>query len=379
MTARPNRCVLAAVLVVILAVFGGRCSATPFFARQLNMACSACHNGFPRLNAFGFAFRANNFRLPGDSASTPLIWKKTVPLAVQVKPTWTQFQPGSFKVQFTETQLLGGGLVGPRTSLYLHHGWYLDAKPQPFPTWEFWVQQVLDERSGLMLKAGQFELPLAYSPEISKTTIAYPVILFSSGLVSNDVALGGAVSGIQLSGRAGRRVSWFLEAGAPAFNQSGNPVGDRTFFGRFRDVFGRVEAGAPGRSGGAFLYLTSPEPRTPGGAGGGHGTRLGLDGTFTWKANQVQAMWVYGENARPAGKGTVRGGFVEADRMFLPWLGATIRLDVQSSSLPGPAHYLDAKTLTVRFYPVPRVKLAAEVQALDHGGAALGFQAALTY
>lgn len=367
------------LLAVLFLAPGNAGRATPFFARQLNLACASCHSGFPRLNAFGVAFKANNFRLPGDPAKTPPIWRKTIPLAVQVKPTWLMLSPGSLRVQFTETQILAGGSVGPRTAFYMHDGRYLDAKPQPFPTWELWVQQVVDDRSRLMVKAGQFELPLGYSPEINKTTISYPIILFSSNLVSNDVALGGAVSGLQLSGRTGAGLTWYAEAGAPAATQSGNPVGDRVFFGRFRDFFGRVAMGDPGRNLGAFIYLFSPEPRTGGGSDS-HGLRAGLDGNLFWKGNQFQGMWIYGESTRPStSRGTLRGGFIEADRMVLPWFGITARLDVQSSSAPGIAHYLDAKTLTVRFYPVQHVKLAAEAQSLDHGARTFSLQAALTY
>jgi len=38
----------------------------PNFARKYGMACSACHNPIPRLNDFGFKFRAAGFRLPEE-------------------------------------------------------------------------------------------------------------------------------------------------------------------------------------------------------------------------------------------------------------------------------------------------------------------------
>ena len=38
----------------------------PNFARRYNMSCSSCHNPVPRLNDFGFKFRAAGFRLPDD-------------------------------------------------------------------------------------------------------------------------------------------------------------------------------------------------------------------------------------------------------------------------------------------------------------------------
>lgn len=38
----------------------------PNFARRYNMSCSSCHNPVPRLNDFGFKFRAAGFRLPDE-------------------------------------------------------------------------------------------------------------------------------------------------------------------------------------------------------------------------------------------------------------------------------------------------------------------------
>ena len=52
--------------------------------------------------------------------------------------------------------MVAGGLLTRQTAFYLHHLLYLDAVPQGFPTWDFWVQHVVDERNKIMIKAGQF-------------------------------------------------------------------------------------------------------------------------------------------------------------------------------------------------------------------------------
>ena len=41
-------------------------SAMPNFARKYSMSCSGCHNPVPRLNEFGFKFRAAGFRMPDE-------------------------------------------------------------------------------------------------------------------------------------------------------------------------------------------------------------------------------------------------------------------------------------------------------------------------
>src|ERR1051326_2375209 len=143
------------LLLLILMIYCAEAEATPFFARTYKFACTTCHNGYPRLNDFGLAFKANGFRIPGAEKTAPLAWQKTVPLAVQVLPTEMRFSPGEGKAEFTDTQLLAGGLLTPRTSFYLHHSLWIDDKPVEFPSYEVWVQQVLDEHTKLMLKIGQ--------------------------------------------------------------------------------------------------------------------------------------------------------------------------------------------------------------------------------
>src|ERR1051325_6712287 len=37
----------------------------PSFSRQTKLACSACHNGFPQLTAFGRMFKLNGYTMTG--------------------------------------------------------------------------------------------------------------------------------------------------------------------------------------------------------------------------------------------------------------------------------------------------------------------------
>jgi hypothetical protein len=53
----------------------------PLFARKNALPCTTCHFAFPRLNAFGMAFRQNGYRMPGQAGESP--WEsKEFPLAV---------------------------------------------------------------------------------------------------------------------------------------------------------------------------------------------------------------------------------------------------------------------------------------------------------
>jgi hypothetical protein len=360
----------AVLLCVFVAGLASPSHGTPFFARTYGMRCSSCHSGFPRLNDFGRAFKANNFRIPGAEKDALLAWQKTIPVAAQVKPTQMRSHPGGSKSEFTDTQLLAGGLLTRSTALYVHHSYFIDDKSIRFPSWEAWVQQVVNEHGKIMLKAGQFELPYAYSSEVNRTTISSPLTLFGASLQSNDVSLGAPMSGLQMSGTTPGKMRWFIAGGAPPYTAGANLIGDRTFFGRFRDVFGRLAWGPADREIGLFAMAIHPPRSRTDPATEGRGTRLGLDGFFHWRGFQIQAMAVYGETANATGsggRGVMRTGFVEVDRMIRPWLGVTGRLDVLERTGNAAPGYRDAKTLAVRVYPYPLVKVQAEHQWLDHG------------
>ena len=55
--------------IAAIATFAPEASALPVFARQVGMACNACHyQHFPLLNAFGRAFKAGGFTMMGTEA-----------------------------------------------------------------------------------------------------------------------------------------------------------------------------------------------------------------------------------------------------------------------------------------------------------------------
>ena len=354
--------------------------ATPFFARNYGFSCQTCHAGFPRLNRFGLAFKANNFRIPGAEKNAPFAWRHTIPLAAEVVPFYERLSPGSHVTQYTDTQLLAGGLLTPDTAFYLHHSYFIDTTPTQFPSYEFWVQQAVDEQNKTSIKAGQFELPYAYSPFINKITPSTP-LLFGTLLEANDVSVGAAMSGVQLSvGRLdGTRA--YLAYGAPPANGNGTLKGDNTFLGRFRDLFLRVAQGRADKQVGIFGYFTNP-PRDPANPNSvERGRRYGIEGTLLMRAVDLQAMAVYGENSDPLGNGKpgfFRSAFIEADRMLLPWLGVTGRWDIQSLYTAGRT-YNDAMTVALRLYPYRSIKLSLEYQRLDHDRSATTLSAAVTY
>ena len=82
---------LGALLLAIAPLVPGISHAMPVFARQYNVSCVACHDAFPRLNAFGEHFAASNFRMPqwrdtmADLGDTQLALPKSLPLAIRAQ------------------------------------------------------------------------------------------------------------------------------------------------------------------------------------------------------------------------------------------------------------------------------------------------------
>ncbi|MGA7613703.1 MAG: hypothetical protein WBX15_00855 [Thermoanaerobaculia bacterium] len=58
-----------AVLLALAAMLAGSLPAfaVPVFARKYKTSCQTCHVGFPKLNAFGEAFRLNGYRFPNET------------------------------------------------------------------------------------------------------------------------------------------------------------------------------------------------------------------------------------------------------------------------------------------------------------------------
>ena len=134
--------------VVVLLTTASTASAVPAFARKYQTSCQTCHIVFPKLNAYGEAFRLRGYRLPGEteemvkqppvSLGAPAykklwpqsIWpgeiSSAVPLAVNVKladlNTSSRADDGSVTsvkndLQFPqEVNIFGAGTLGEHVS-----------------------------------------------------------------------------------------------------------------------------------------------------------------------------------------------------------------------------------------------------------------------
>jgi len=141
---------LAFAMAAALLACSGQAEAVPAFARKYHTSCQTCHSIFPKLNAFGEAFRLKGYRMPGEteemvtekpvSLGAPAykrLWPEAiwpgelpggVPLALNIKFAWVNtstLNPDgtvtSVKndLQFPqEANIFGAGTLGDHVSFF---------------------------------------------------------------------------------------------------------------------------------------------------------------------------------------------------------------------------------------------------------------------
>lgn len=87
-----HRTAIAGLLFAVAGILRPEATlAMPAFARQYSVSCVVCHDAFPKLNAYGQAFAAANYRMPHwrdtmmDLGDSRLALPKALPLAVRAQ------------------------------------------------------------------------------------------------------------------------------------------------------------------------------------------------------------------------------------------------------------------------------------------------------
>lgn len=138
---KRNAFVLAGLIVVVLLISAQQALCLPAFARKYKTSCTTCHVGYPKLNAFGEAFRNNGYQFPGhmdaeyvkedavnlgnDSSFPREIWPGSIPGSspiaillsggVDYDPTEKHFSFGEMANSITA---LAGGTLGEDLSFW---------------------------------------------------------------------------------------------------------------------------------------------------------------------------------------------------------------------------------------------------------------------
>jgi len=202
---RASRSVLSAVLVVLASA----CLATPghalpIFARKYNLQCTTCHFAFPRLNAFGRAFRQNGYRMAGALGTSP--WEdKDVPIAfiadvgydythlmIPAHGATPELVANTSRFQQNGVELQTAGCLAPHVSFHVDSNF--EGVGQALQSGQAWVQlDDVSKNGGLNVKAGIYDadLPfLASSRTLTAHEYLFPLTFDAQGVELNGVHTG---------------------------------------------------------------------------------------------------------------------------------------------------------------------------------------------
>jgi hypothetical protein len=163
-----------AVALAAAAALPAPASAIPVFAHRFGLTCQVCHTEVPHLTPFGERFLANGYRIPGARE------KGVFPVAIRVE---TDYASGGAvdpdethgplpKTIVNEVEVLTGGNIGNRVS-YWGEQYFVDGG-FPGNSRDVWMADRLTPdaaRIPVLVRGGQFTLPLPIDPETFRETV----------------------------------------------------------------------------------------------------------------------------------------------------------------------------------------------------------------
>ncbi len=257
---RPTLAVAAIATLLFASLSVRQAESLPLFARKFGVQCTTCHLAFPRLNAFGIAFRQNGYRMPGTKGHSP--WEdKEVPLSVigNVGMQYThQTQPDSSAFVFVQNavEFHSAGTLAENISFHFDNNF----AGVNLPLYSGVAYVIFDDviaDGKLNVKTGIFDSDLPYLADSRKTTLSgylAPVTLAGQGIELNGTSSGwtyavGVNTSARTMGQPGKTFvtletpyAWFVR------DFSGQLVGGRV-------VMDRQDARAAGKTGAAHTQV----------------------------------------------------------------------------------------------------------------------------
>jgi hypothetical protein len=333
--------------------------AVPAFARAYKTPCTTCHVQFPKLNAFGMAFKQRGYRMPGQAGG--FIWKKgNLPLAALATVTYERLDTDSATTGTVDRRGLdffSAGSVGPRVSYFLDFG-FDQAEFQTdggdtgsvtttVPGGTFLIFDDLLSDSRLNLRAGVMSDEFLYLASARRTTMVDYL-----APVSPDH------TGIELNGVTGNGLRY-----AAGFGDD-EMVGVDGVSNNLRAGYGWVTYGMPGQSVGA-RFIAAQAGTSP--AADGTHTQVDLNTDLhAGSANLILAY--YAQDHMGGVPGDKQSNWLaEAVYPATSRLLVTARYENQETKVGGAAvPGTDTQSvLNASYYLLPNMKLQAEVSALD--------------
>ena len=217
-------CVASFVLSLLMV---GRAEAIPVFAHRFNLTCQACHTVVPHLTAFGELFMANGYRIAG------LKPKPAFPVSVRVEAAYASAgaaDPDDVKGPLPKTivnevEFLMGGSAGARGSYWFEP--YVVDGGFPGVVRDAWYAQRLTPDAAkrpLVVRAGQFTLPVPLDPETFRET-TQPYLIWSQTAGGNPFNFFDTKIGLEFEvGNPARQIGGTFSLLKGADTQSGLPA-----------------------------------------------------------------------------------------------------------------------------------------------------------
>ncbi|HLI95788.1 MAG TPA: hypothetical protein VKT72_06845 [Candidatus Baltobacteraceae bacterium] len=233
-----SRIVFSTALIGFLVAAGlrsGPAVAIPIFAHQYGVTCEKCHSVIPHLNAFGAAFMASGYRIPGvkPGPAFPIAAKMNL-----VASTENQGD-GLPKDIVDEVETFTAGAIGDRASYFLEQ--YVVDGGMPGLTRDAWIIDRVNpwnSRIPVFAQAGSFTLPVPVDPETFRDSYqGYAVMEQTVG--NNPFNFFDPKIGIHASaGDATRGLSGQAFVGQGHDRQSGTPSYGDDWMGVLQEAMG---------------------------------------------------------------------------------------------------------------------------------------------
>jgi hypothetical protein len=373
--------VILAITAAVFMTWEQSAEAIPAFARKYETSCVTCHVGYPKLNAFGEAFRLNGFQYPEDdedqTKDEPVsmgsdaykkvfpnaVWPNNIPgkppLALRVQSGWQYQKDGDPETAFIapSLNLLSGGTLGENTSWLAGAHLFEQGEVGSIDRAFLQLSRILGTDSSpnlLSLRVGQF-IPnitsFANHRGWALTPYAYNTFAPGSDEFGGDHEHGGDAFGLEsfqlgaeIYGIVVHRLRWH----AGLVNGSG--VGEETnsakdgYFSALYKLGGMgfdghgATADASGRNWvdnsitlGGFAYVGTQNNDSTSGPNDLMRERFGVDVNVWFKNSNLFGGWITGFDETIQGTSLTRDEynlyFAELDQVIYPWLFALARYE----------------------------------------------------
>jgi len=305
MTNRMRGLPTAILLALVLGLWPGAAGTIPVFARKYGFQCTMCHSHFPRLNDFGWRFRANGYQLPGRETEERTVIQVGAPFAARVTAGYVRDQfrntpdaeeVNEFRVESVD--LLSGGLIRRNIGYLLVYPPQIEAsRGVAGQTGTVEMANVVFANLGskwLNVRAGRFEPSFsAFSDKRRLTFSPFEAFDFT---FPGGPALSDTRSGVELYGYQWNDTRYYagLVNGGQTENADDSPS---DLYVRASHVCGRGEGQTSGYELGVTGYFGRARPEAVPDLGRKHFTRLAADASLNLPVGwNLGLQWVHGSD-----------------------------------------------------------------------------------